>query len=53
MPDDYCSAFNAHDEHIDEEVAVTSARETEEDAKKMEHLELQILSNLKIDNPYN
>ena len=27
--------------------------ETEEEAKKMEHLELQILSNLKIDNPYN
>ena len=27
--------------------------ETEEEAKKMEYLELQILSNLKIDNPYN
>ena len=27
--------------------------ETEEEAKKMEHIELQILSNLKIDNPYN
>ena len=27
--------------------------ETEEQAKKMEHLELQILNNLKIDNPYN
>ena len=27
--------------------------ETEEQAKKMENLELQILSNLKIDNPYN
>ena len=27
--------------------------ETEEEAKKMEHLELQILSNLKIDNPYS
>ena len=27
--------------------------ETEEEAKKMEDLELQILSNLKIDNPYN
>ena len=26
--------------------------ETEEEAEKMEHLELQILSNLKIDNPY-
>ena len=27
--------------------------ETEKEAKKMEDLELQILSNLKIDNPYN
>ena len=27
--------------------------QTEEEAKKMEHLEIQILSNLKIDNPYN
>ena len=27
--------------------------ETAEEAKKMEHLELQILNNLKIDNPYN
>ena len=27
--------------------------ETEEEAKKMEHLEAQILSNLKIENPYN
>ena len=27
--------------------------ETEEQAKKMENLEIQILSNLQIDNPYN
>ena len=27
--------------------------ETEEEAKKMENLEVQILSNLQIDNPYN
>ena len=27
--------------------------ETEEEAKKMEYLEKQILSNLNVDNPYN